>query len=72
MDALMAYRWPGNIRELKNVVERIVLKAAGRAIKASDLPPEVLTSRAPAPPRRARIRSIRWRPRPVALRNSRR
>ena len=30
MDALMAYRWPGNIRELKNVVERIVLKAAGR------------------------------------------
>lgn len=47
MDAMMAYRWPGNIRELKNVVERIVLKAAGRAIKASDLPPEVLTSRAP-------------------------
>ena len=46
MDALMAYRWPGNIRELKNVVERIVLKAAGRAIKASDLPPEVLTTRA--------------------------
>ena len=45
MDALMAYRWPGNIRELKNVVERIVLKAAGRAIKATDLPPEVLTSR---------------------------
>jgi two-component system response regulator AtoC len=45
MDALMAYRWPGNIRELKNVVERIVLKAAGRVIKAADLPPEVLSSR---------------------------
>ena len=42
MDALMAYRWPGNIRELKNVVERIVLKTCGRPIKASDLPPEVL------------------------------
>src|SRR5215470_4171862 len=30
LEALQAYRWPGNIRELKNVVERIVLKAAGR------------------------------------------
>ena len=42
MEALMAYRWPGNIRELKNVVERIVLKASGRPVKASDLPPEIL------------------------------
>jgi DNA-binding NtrC family response regulator len=48
MEALMAYRWPGNIRELKNVVERIVLKASGRVVKASDLPPEVLSTR-PAP-----------------------
>ena len=45
MAALMAYRWPGNIRELKNVVERIVLKGAGRIIKASDLPPEVLAAK---------------------------
>ncbi len=45
MAALMAYRWPGNIRELKNVVERIVLKAAGRIIKVGDLPPEVLAAK---------------------------
>ena len=38
----MAYRWPGNIRELKNVVERIVLKTAGRPVLVGDLPPEVL------------------------------
>ena len=44
MDALMAYRWPGNIRELKNVVERIVLKASGRPVRTADLPPEVLKS----------------------------
>ena len=44
MDALLAYRWPGNIRELKNVVERIVLKTCGRPVRASDLPPEVLRS----------------------------
>ena len=42
MDALMAYRWPGNIRELKNVVERIVLKTCGRPVLVGDLPPEVL------------------------------
>lgn len=48
MSALMAYRWPGNIRELKNVVERIVLKAAGRVVKVSDLPQEIVSTR-PAP-----------------------
>jgi two-component system, NtrC family, response regulator AtoC len=42
MDALMAYRWPGNIRELKNVVERMILKAGSRAIGFTDLPPEIL------------------------------
>ena len=49
MDALMGYRWPGNIRELKNVVERIVLKTAGRPVRAADLPPEVLRSPAGPP-----------------------
>ena len=41
MDALVAYRWPGNIRELRNVVERIVLKAQGQPIGCADLPAEV-------------------------------
>jgi len=45
MAAMMGYRWPGNIRELKNVVERIVLKAAGRAVKVSDLPLEIVSAR---------------------------
>ena len=45
MAALTNYRWPGNIRELKNVVERIVLKAAGRAVKVSDLPLEIVSAR---------------------------
>jgi two-component system, NtrC family, response regulator HydG len=44
MDALMAYRWPGNIRELKNVVERMVLKTSGQAIRHSDLPTDVVRS----------------------------
>jgi transcriptional regulator with GAF, ATPase, and Fis domain len=49
LEALMAYRWPGNIRELKNVVERVVLKAAGRPVRPSDLPSDVVRSIAAHP-----------------------
>ena len=44
--ALQAYSWPGNIRELRNVIERAVLLANGGTIHASDLP--VLNSPASA------------------------
>ncbi len=32
------YRWPGNIRELENVIERIVVLARGEEITLRDLP----------------------------------
>ncbi len=38
MEALRRYKWPGNIRELRNVIERAVLLANGGVINASDLP----------------------------------
>jgi transcriptional regulator with GAF, ATPase, and Fis domain len=41
MEILMAHRWPGNIRELKNVIERLVLRASGQQILPSDLPADV-------------------------------
>jgi transcriptional regulator with GAF, ATPase, and Fis domain len=50
MDVLMAHRWPGNIRELKNVVERVVLKVNGRAIRPADLPPDVFAPARSAAP----------------------
>jgi len=34
---LMTHRWPGNIRELANAMQRAVILAEGRTIRASDL-----------------------------------
>jgi len=48
MAALQAYEWPGNVRQLRNVVERTVILAPrdklGR-IEADMLPPEILSDR---------------------------
>jgi DNA-binding NtrC family response regulator len=42
MRHLMAYPWPGNVRQLENAIERAVAFGAGRSqIDASDLPPEI-------------------------------
>jgi transcriptional regulator with PAS, ATPase and Fis domain len=38
---LAAYRWPGNVRQLKNVVERLAFSRCGAIVEVSDLPPEV-------------------------------
>jgi DNA-binding NtrC family response regulator len=42
MRALMAYHWPGNVRQLENAIERAVALSAGRRdIDSADLPAEV-------------------------------
>jgi two-component system nitrogen regulation response regulator GlnG len=44
LSALEAYHWPGNGRELENVLRRAVVVSKGSAILESDLPPEILQS----------------------------
>ena len=48
MRRLMAYSWPGNVRQLENAVERAVALGSGREqIEVSDLPPEIQMSPEP-------------------------
>ena len=48
MEGLLKYPWPGNIRELENLLERVVVLADGTEIRAEDLPEDILH---PAPDR---------------------
>ena len=41
MNQLIEYRWPGNIRELKNTIERAVLIADGETLTSKTLPPHI-------------------------------
>ncbi len=42
MDVLTQYAWPGNIRELRNVIEHCFIMESGDMIQASSLPSQVL------------------------------
>jgi DNA-binding NtrC family response regulator len=40
-DALKSYAWPGNVRQLRNTLERAVLLANDARITTAELPPEI-------------------------------
>ena len=46
--ALRRHDWPGNLRELRNLCERLCVLQAGAAIRPDDLPPEIRGREAPA------------------------
>jgi DNA-binding NtrC family response regulator len=45
LDALCSYHWQGNVRQLRNCLERAVLLADNGRITPRELPPEVLTGK---------------------------
>jgi DNA-binding NtrC family response regulator len=38
LDQMLAYHWPGNIRELENILERAIVKCSGAMLEEVDLP----------------------------------
>jgi len=47
---MFSYRWPGNVREMKNVIERIVVLETSEMIMPEHLPREMLGQAIPPPP----------------------
>jgi formate hydrogenlyase transcriptional activator len=65
MNALCQYHWPGNIRELQNVIERAIILSSGPSLRVpvAELQPPTMAGPAvddasPSPTRRVRVRSI--------------
>jgi two-component system NtrC family response regulator len=46
-DVLCSYYWPGNIRQLRNIIERLVITCPGESISARDLPGEIRSTPRP-------------------------
>ena len=47
MDALQRYRWRGNIRELRNTVERLLIMTPSEYVRVDDLPVEIRSGEPP-------------------------
>ena len=56
LDALRAYSWPGNVRQLKNCLERAVILSNNGRITINELPPEVVRPAAAGCSFRGRLR----------------
>jgi DNA-binding NtrC family response regulator len=58
MEALKQAPWPGNVRQLENVVERLIVTARRERLELDDLPMEVRTPAVSRKPLRERRRTV--------------
>jgi transcriptional regulator with PAS, ATPase and Fis domain len=58
MDALTEYSWPGNVRQVENVVERLVVTGRREIVQLEDLPQEIRNPSGPGRPGRERRRTV--------------
>jgi DNA-binding NtrC family response regulator len=49
LKALEDYPWPGNVRQLRNIIEKMVILASGEKLSIEDVPEEITASRNAAP-----------------------
>ena len=50
MQALTEFTWPGNVRQLENVVQRIVIRSRGQSIDIDEIPQEIVANQPLAVP----------------------
>jgi len=64
LNAILEHEWPGNVRQMKNVAERLIVRAQQSVVTLADLPPEIagrprsITIAPPAPKERAAIEQV--------------
>lgn len=59
-DCFLRYNWPGNIRELKNVIRRVALLTDGKEVKVDTLPLEISMAQVKIKPK-----DIPLKPKPI-------
>jgi len=59
LQVLTAYSWKGNVRELRNVVERLIIMSDHDIIRQDDLPEYLRGESTPVPPRPSGMRTLK-------------
>ncbi len=59
MKLLLSYDYPGNVRELENIIERAVVISSGKQIELHDLPEELFRDRAKSPQKNEELERIK-------------
>lgn len=50
LEILTNYEWPGNVRQLRNVIEKMIVLASGRTLGVDDIPEEIRPADTPSTP----------------------